>query len=112
MSFPAGLKTIQVTGLHILDLGGSPLNGSFIFTPSGPVDDPAVSALLEGSATGQVIEGVMTPVTIPTTDSVSPSFTYTINTRLATADELSPAPVTGVSIPSSLGATVDISTLL
>jgi hypothetical protein len=112
VSFPAGITTIQVTGRHILDLGGNPLNGSFVFTPVGPVDDPAAQTLLEGSAVGQVIDGVMTPVTIPTTDAVVPSFTYTITTRLSTADESSPAPVTGVSIPASLGASVDISMLL
>lgn len=112
MSLPAGITTITVTGQHVLDMGGEPLNGFFVFTPSGPVSDPAAATLLEGSATGEVIAGVMTPLVIPTTDSVSPAFTYTITTRLAVPDATAPPPVTGVPIPASLGATVDISTLL
>jgi hypothetical protein len=114
VSFPAGLLTITVTGVNVLDLAGVALNGEIIFTPSGPVSDPAGSALLEGSAVGQVVGGVMSPLVIPTTDSVSPAFTYTITTRLSTEEgaQGSPAPVTGVSIPHSLGATVDLSALL
>jgi hypothetical protein len=114
VSFPAGLLTITVTGLHVLDLAGEPLDGEVIFTPSGPVSDPAVSALLEGSAVGQVVAGVMSPLVLPATDSVSPAFTYTISTRLTTEEGAlgSPAPVTGVSIPHTLGASVDLSVLL
>ena len=111
MTFPAGLTTITITGLHILSLDGQPLDGVVIFTASGPVDDPAADAVLSGSAVGEVVSGVMTPVTIPCTDAVTPGFTYTISQRLQTAD-MSPPPVTGVAIPSSLGATVDLSDLL
>jgi hypothetical protein len=112
VTFPAGLTTITVTGQHVLSLDGQPLTGAVIFTASGPLDDPAANALLEGSALAQVTDGVMTPVTIPTTDAVSPPFTYAIAFRLNTADGISPPPVTGVSVPASLGATVDISALV
>lgn len=114
MTFPAGLTTIQVTGLHIEGLDGTPLSGVIIFSASGPVVDSALSALLEGSATGEVVSGVMTPVIIPTTDCVSPGFTYTITQRLQTPDgaEGSPPPVTGVLIPHTLGASVDLAALL
>lgn len=111
MTFPAGLTTITVTGLHILSLDGQPLDGAVIFTASGPVDDPAADAVLSGSAVGEVVNGVMTPLQIPTTDAVTPGFTYTISQRLQTTD-MSPPPVTGISIPSTLGATVDLSDLL
>ena len=112
MGFPAGLLTVTVTGQNILSLDGQPLDGAVIFTASGPVDDPAVSALIEGSAVAQVVDGVMIPVVLPCTDSVSPSFTYTITTRLNNADGISPPPVTGVAVPHSLGASVDLSALL
>ena len=71
--------------------------------------------LLEtGSARGLVTSGVMEPVTIPATDSVEPGFTYTIRQALATADgtDLNIPPVENVSIPHTLGASVDVSTLL
>lgn len=112
MTFPAGLPVITITGEHILSLDGQPLSGTVIFTASGPVGDPAVSALIEGSAAASVTSGVMTPVTLPCTDAVSPGFTYAIAVRLDNADGISPPPATGVAIPSSLGASVDLSDLL
>lgn len=114
MTFPPGLSTIEITGLHVTGLDGTPLFGNVIFSASGEVSDPAVSDVLDGSAIGEVSAGVMAPITIATTDCVSPPFTYTITQRLVTPDgvENSPAPVTGVSIPSALGASVDLSVLL
>jgi hypothetical protein len=114
MTFPAGLLTIVVTGLHVLGLDGAPLNGFVIFSAADPISDPAVSLLLEGSAMGQVVNGVMTPVTLPTTDCVSPGFTYTVNLRLQDPDgvEGSPPPFTGILIPHTLGAAVDLAALI
>jgi hypothetical protein len=115
VTFPAGLLTITVTGSNLLGLDGQPLTGAVIFTASGLVDDPAVSALLEGSAVAEVVAGaIVQPFVIPATDCVSPPFTYTITLRLQDADgaEGAPLPVTGVSIPSTLGASVDLSALL
>jgi hypothetical protein len=115
VTFPAGLTTITVTGQDLQALDGTPLSGFVIFTPDAPIADPAVSALLEGSATAQVTAGaIVQPFVIPTTDCVTPPFTYTITQRLQTPDgaEGGPPPVTGVSIPSTLGAAVDLSALL
>jgi len=114
MTFPAGLTTITVTGENVLGIGGEPLAGVAIFTASGPVDDPGADAVLSGSAVGQITNGVMKPIEIPTTDAVSPGFTYTITVRLQDADGNpgGPPPVTGVQIPGTLGATVDLSALL
>ena len=111
MSFPAGLLTIEVTGLNVTDFSGAPLNGFVIFTASEPAADPALGLTVFGSAEALVEDGVMSPVTIPTTDSVSPSFTYTITLRLQSEDN-SPPPYTGVVIPHSLGASVDLSALV
>ena len=112
MTFPAGLTTITVTGQHVLSLDGQPLDGYVIFSASGPLENPAADVILSGSASAQVIDGVMTPVTIPTTDAVTPAFTYDIAFRLDSADGISPPPLVGVSIPSTLGPTVDLSQLL
>jgi hypothetical protein len=111
VTFPGGVTTIAITGESLLDLDGTPLNGFIILTPSRPVY-VAGTTVLEGSASMQVSGGVATPITVPTTDAVSPSFTYTITQRLATPDGVPPAPVTGVTIPASTGASVDISILL
>lgn len=110
--FPPSVQVITVTGVSLLAFDGTPLAGVIIFTPSTPVYIAGVS-VLEGSATMTVTAGVGTPIVIPCTDAVSPSFTYTIEQRLATPDSLpNPAPITGVSIPHSTGATVDVSALL
>jgi hypothetical protein len=105
------MPVIEVTGLHVIDFGGNLLNGTVIFTASEPVADPAAGAVVFGSAAAPVVEGVMTPVTIPATDAVSPPFTYSIALRLQAAD-FAPPPYTGVSVPSTLGASVDLSSLI
>jgi hypothetical protein len=111
VTFPGGLTTITVTGENLLDFGGAPLNGFVVFSASGVAADPAAGLVLEGSAAGQVVNGVMEPVVIPTTDSVSPAFTYTVELKLATADA-DPPPRTGIAVPAALGSTVDLSDLL
>jgi hypothetical protein len=110
VTFPAGVLTIQVTGLDLSTLDGTPLNGVVIFTPSAPLKI-AGKAVLEGSASAQVSNGVMTPVTIPCTDNTAPAFTYTIAVRLQGPDN-DPPPTVGVAIPHTLGSTVDVSSLL
>ena len=115
MTFPPGLATIKVTGSDLSTFDGTPLSGAVIFTASEELADPAVSALLEGSAVAQVVNGVLVqPFIIPATNCVSPGFTYTITQRLATPDgvENEAAPVPGVAIPSTLGSSVDLSALL
>lgn len=111
MTFPAGLTTIQVTGENLRDFGGALLGGYVVFTASAPAADPADSLVMAGSAVALVNDGVMVPVTLPTTDSVTPAFTYTVTLRLTDADN-SPPPYEGIAVPSSLGASVDLSALL
>lgn len=114
MTFPDGLLTIEVTGTDLSTFDGTPLSGTVIFGASEELADPGVSAVLDGAGLGVVTGGVMAPVRLPTTDCVSPGFTYTITQRLATPDgaENEAAPATGVAIPSALGASVDLSALL
>jgi hypothetical protein len=111
VTFPGGLTTIEVTGLHVLDFAGAPASGYVTFTASEPVADPAADTVLFGTAETLVTAGVMVPVTIPVTDSVSPSFTYTIYLRLQ-GEDADPPPWAGVSIPHTLGASVDLSSLI
>lgn len=110
--FPFWLPVITVTGQDLVAMDGTPLNGAIIFTPSAPVY-VAGWAVLEGSAVMTVVAGVaQAPLVIPCTDAVTPAFTYTLTQRLATPDALGPAPILGVAVPHSLGASVDISQLL
>lgn len=112
MTFPAGLTTITVTGQNLIDFGGFRLNGIVVFTASSPVSDPAAAAVVAGSAQGVVTDGTMAPVVLPATDSVSPAFAYTITFRLQDADGNGPPPYAGVSIPHTLGESVDLSALV
>lgn len=111
MTFPAGVTTIQVTGLNLRDSGGGSPSGYVTFTPSGLAAKQSADLVAYGTAEGIVTGGVMAPVTILTTDAVSPSFTYTIALRLQ-GDDPDPPPFTGISIPASLGVSVDLSALL
>lgn len=109
--FPFWLSVVEVTADSVLASDGTPLSGAIILTPSETLDLDGV--LVEGSATITVSGGTAdAPVTIPCTDCVSPSFTYTVYLRLNTPDGISPAPVTGVLVPSTLHPSVDISQLL
>jgi hypothetical protein len=114
VTFPAGLATIEVTGLNLLQFDGTPLEGVVIFSVAGQVPDPALSLLLQGSAVGEVAGGVMDPLTIPTTDCVSPGFVYTIIPRLQTSDGVPSlvAPLQNVAVPSAYGDSVDLAVLV
>jgi hypothetical protein len=115
VTFPAGITTIEVTGNNLLAFDGTPLSGVIIFTPAGTVPVPSADAILQGSATATAQNGAIAgPFVIATTDCVSPGFTYTISFRLTTPDgqESSVPPAENVAIPSTLGASVDLSQLV
>jgi hypothetical protein len=109
--YPFWLGVVQVTAVDVVADDGTLLNGIFILTPSVPVYIGGW-AVLAGSATLTVANGVGTPVTVPATDTAGTALTYTITTRLNTPDGVNPPPVIGVTIPHTLGLTVDISALL
>jgi hypothetical protein len=108
--FPFWLAVIELTGESLVADDGSLLDGFIALTPSEPVYVPGWE-VAEGSATLTVTAGVAAPVTLVCTDAVTPGFTYTITQRLNIPDVLNPDPVT-VSIPHTLGTSVDISQLL
>lgn len=111
MSFPPGVPVITITAIEQLSADGTPLNGVILFSPSETVYIAGVG-VLEGTASLTVTDGVGASIQIPYTDAVTPHFTYTIRLRLDTTDGIDPAPVEGVSIPQSTGASIDVSTLL
>lgn len=108
--YPFWLGVVQVTAKSVVADDGTLLNGVFILTPSVPVYIGGW-AVLEGSASLTVTSGAGAPVTVPATDTAGTVFTYTITTRLDGPDS-PPPPVTGVSVPHTLGPSVDISALL
>lgn len=109
--YPFWLGTVLITAQEVVGFDGEQLSGAFLLTPSMPLYISG-AMVIEGSASLEVVSGTGAPVRVPATDSLSPSFTYTITQRLATPDSLNPAPVTGVAIPHTLGPVVDISQLL
>lgn len=109
--YPFWLGVITVTAQNVIANDGTLLNGAFILTPSTPVYESGW-VVLEGSATITVTNGVGTSIVVPCTDTAGTAFTYTINQRLNIPDGANPAPITGVTIPHTLGSTVDISALL
>ena len=104
---------IEVTGQQLTTLDGTPLNGFILFSTDKAVDIPDMPAIFLGSADATVRNGVMDTITLPTTDSTLPPFTYTITMRISGPDGDSDNQVLqNVQIPSTLGPTVDIAQLL
>lgn len=104
---------IQVTGKSITTLDGTPLNGFILFSTDDAVEIPDMPAIFLGSADATVRNGVMDTITIPTTDSTLPPFTYTITMRISGPDgDADNQVLQGISIPSTLGSTVDLAALL
>lgn len=104
---------IQVTGQSITTLDGTPLNGFILFSTDKAVDIPDMPAIFLGSADATVRNGVMEPVNLPTTDSTLPPFTYTITLRISGPDgDADNQVIQNVQLPSTLGSTVDLATLL
>jgi hypothetical protein len=109
--FPFWLATVTLTADNVLTADGQPLNGTFVLTPSQPVYIPGGS-VVAGPATLTVVNGVGTPIPLVCTDVISPAFTYTITQPLDSPEPVIPGTVYAVSVPHSLGPTVDIATLL
>lgn len=115
MGLPSNLTTITVTGQNVVAPDGTALNGSFLFQPSSQLFDSAAPGVVDVQGLGEVTNGVMASIVIPTTDTlnVSPTpFTYTVTSVLTYPDGTTVTRVyPGVLIPSSLGSTVDVGQL-
>jgi len=106
---PGGITTITVTGSY-LDALGSPAQGVVMFTPGSALTDPSGKVILAGTPVQARLSAGAFSVVLPCTDSavLSPSpFYYTVTEAVAGVAQ---APFT-ISLPSSLGSTVDMSAL-
>jgi hypothetical protein len=119
-----GAKVITVTGKYINFVSGAGEIGTVQFIPSvpslaDPTDDqfltiPPLVAILPGSLGGQPnSSGPGTfSITLPCTDNTElhpEGFSYTVIERVS---NMANRTTKGVLIPSSLGATVDLTTVL
>lgn len=109
MPLPGDINTITVTGTY-LNPAGAAMSGTISFVPSTPIlVDTVGSVLLGGVGTTVALNGSGAfSVVLPCTGQLTPSnWSYTVT---ETISGLSPRSYS-ISIPHSLGSTVDISTL-
>jgi hypothetical protein len=115
MSLPANITPVSVVAEGWTGPDGTGWNGVVLFATSGLLVD-AGEGVIDGTATGTLVNGVMPAVQVVPTDcaQVSPTpFTYTITVRLQSANGSGDDQVfTGINIPAASGPTVDLSTLL
>jgi hypothetical protein len=119
-----GAKTIVVTGKYVNFISGAGETGSILFIPSVPslsdatdsqfVTIPPFTAILPGTAGGSPNTGGngTFSITLPCTDNTElhpQGFSYTIIERVS---NMAQRTTKGVLIPSSYGATVDLTTVL
>lgn len=116
MSLPTNITPIGVTAAGWTGPDGTGWNGVVLFTTSELLLDPAGKGVIDGTATGTLVNGVMAAVDVVPTDcpEVSPTpFTYKITVRLQSTDGSGDDQVYNeISIPTSSGPTVDLSALL
>src|ERR1700744_4695558 len=109
MPIPSGLSTITVTSSYPA-IDGAPLGGSVLFETLQPIMDATGKVKFSGSATRAINRGTMAPIVLPCTNNnaLNPSgFLYKIT---ETINGIAQSPY-WVSLPSTLGATVDLSSL-
>lgn len=111
MPLPDGLPAITVTASFAAIDGSPAVGGHVIFDPGQRVEDATGGLIMEGPAVCPIDStGVMKPAVLPYTDDtdLSPTgFSYTVT------ETVNGQPVTTyqIELPSTLGATVDLSTL-
>ena len=108
MPLPGDINTITVTGTY-LNPTGSAMQGTVSFVPSTPIlVDTVGSVVLGGVGTTVALTSGAFSVVLPCTGQLTPAnWTYKVTETLSGL----PPRSYSVSIPHSLGSTVDISTL-
>lgn len=85
MTFPsAGVASTIVTWQNAVTDGGGPLNGLVEFSTIADLNFPAATppTRFENPAVTEIINGVMTPVTLPDSQhALGSPFTYTVTVR-------------------------------
>ena len=116
MSLPANITPVAVTADGWTGPDGTGWNGVVLFDTSSLLLDPAGKGVIDGTAVGTLVNGVMPAVDLVPTDCpvVSPTpFTYTITVRLQSVDGTGADQVyANITIPASSGPTVDLASLL
>lgn len=107
MAFPADVTTITLTGKYT-DVSGNGLSGTVTFTPSTPLLVDTVGKVLMGAATIAVAtnaSGAFSTTLLNTSQFSPVGWTWTVAESIK---GLTPRSYS-ISLPSSLGATVDLS---
>ena len=81
MSFPAGIPATIVTWQNAVTADGEPLNGLVEFSTTADLNFPAAvpPTRFENPAVTEIINGVMTSVTLPDSQhALGSPFTYTV----------------------------------
>jgi hypothetical protein len=105
MALPADINTITVTGTY-KDVSGAALSGSVAFVPSTPLlVDTVGKALLSGGAVSVALSAGTFSQSLPCTGQMNPAgWTWTVAESITGL----PARSYSISIPHSLGSTVDL----
>lgn len=107
MAFPLDVRTITLTGKY-LDASGNGLSGLLNFTPSAALlSDMTGNVVLIGSTVAVATTGAGTfSVVLPVTDQFTPAgWTWTVTEAFTGLTSRTYS----ISLPSSLGASVDLS---
>ena len=107
MTFPSGVPSTVVTWLDAGTDDGEPLSGLVVFSTTADLNFPSATppARFENPAVTEVISGVMTPVTLPDSQSAPGApFTYTVTIKTG-------GPPYSAVTSLITGATVDVSAL-
>ena len=108
MTFPSGVQATIVTWQNAVTGDGEPLNGLVEFLASADLNFPAATppTRFEDPAVAEIVNGVMTPVTLPDSQhALGSPFTYTITVKPAGGP-----PYTAVT-GQVTGTTVDVAAL-
>lgn len=108
MALPEDIATIILTGTY-LDMQGNPRSGTVTFAPSTPIlVDSSSSTILGGLAVTEALASGAFSVTLPCTSGLTPSgWVWEVQENVSGAAERSYY----IALPSTLGSTVDVSTL-
>lgn len=109
MPIPGGLSTITVTSAYPA-IDGAPLTGSVLFETLQPIMDATGKVKFSGSATRAINRGTMTPIVLPCTNNNALNPTGFLYKVTETINGVTQTPY-WVSLPSTLGSTVDLSSL-
>jgi len=110
VALPGNLTTITVTGSY-MTVTGAPAGGTVLFTPSAPLCDITGTTILTDAPIVAPLTAGAFSIVLPCTDNtaLTPNpFWYTVTQAVACTYQ---TPFT-ISLPHTLGTTVDMSTLV